>query len=271
MTILEKIVAHKRTEVAQRKELYHTKLLERSIHFNAQCVSLRKYLLRDDLFGIIAEIKRKSPTKGNINKYVNVERTSIGYMMAGASALSILTDTTFFDGKSEDLTMARKFNFCPILRKDFIVDEYQIIEAKSIGADAILLLANVLSADEIKRFSALAKSLGMESLLEVHDAAGLNALAEQVDLVGVNNRNLDDFSVSIDNSLKVLGAIPKSMVCISESGLENPEDVLRLKAAGFNGFLIGEHFMKHGRPEVACTDFIQQLKQLTAQGTWTIN
>ena len=145
MTILEQIIEHKRKEVVQRKELYPIKLLEKSIYFSSPTVSLKQYLVREDKIGIIAEIKRRSPSLGMINAYVDVERTSIGYMQAGASAISVLTDQTFFAGKNEDLTIARKFNYCPILRKDFTVDEYQIIEAKSIGADAILLLANVLT------------------------------------------------------------------------------------------------------------------------------
>src|SRR6185369_12238394 len=173
MNILEKIVEYKRKEVDERKSLYPVKLLEKSIYFSSPVVSLKKYLLREDKVGIIAEIKRKSPSKGMINQHVSIERTSIGYMQAGASALSILTDTEFFSGKNEDLTMARKFNYCPILRKDFIIDEYQIVEAKSIGADAILLLANVLSASEIKDLAKFAKSIGLEVLLELRDKGEL--------------------------------------------------------------------------------------------------
>src|SRR3954462_11709546 len=149
MNILDQIIEHKRKEVEERKSLYPTKLLEKSIYFSSPTVSLRKYIRRPDLSGVIAEIKRKSPSKGVLNKNVSIERTSIGYMQAGASALSILTDTKFFGGTNEDLTTARKFNFCPILRKDFTVDEYQLIEAKSIGADAILLIAAVLEPREI--------------------------------------------------------------------------------------------------------------------------
>ena len=137
MNILEKIVEQKKKEMAERKSLYPVKLLEQSIFFASPTVSLKKYVQRKDLSGIIAELKRKSPSKGAINPYVSIERTSIGYMQAGASALSILTDKEFFGGSNEDLMVARKFNYCPILRKDFTIDEYQIVEAKSIGADAI--------------------------------------------------------------------------------------------------------------------------------------
>src|ERR1700751_649082 len=162
MDILQKINDHKKKEVEERKSLFPVKLLEKTIYFNSVPVSMKKYLLRDDLTGIIAEFKRKSPSKGFINKYAEVERTTIGYMQAGASALSVLTDTEFFGGRSSDLTTARKFNFCPILRKDFIIDEYQITEPKSIGADVILLIAAILTKEQIKNFTRLALSLGME-------------------------------------------------------------------------------------------------------------
>src|SRR5689334_188395 len=194
MNILDEIIAYKKKEVADRKELYPVKLLEQSHYFATQPVSLKKYIQRDDLSGIIAEIKRKSPSKGVINPHVSVERTSIGYMQAGASALSVLTDTNFFGGSNDDLMTARKFNFCPILRKDFTIDEYQIVEAKSIGADAILLIAAALPPARVKELAAFAHSFGLEVLLEVHNEEELNAnLDAQADLIGVNNRNLKTF------------------------------------------------------------------------------
>ena len=168
MDILEKIIAHKYREVEERKSLYPVKLLEQSIFFASPVVSLKKYVQRKDKSGIIAEFKRKSPSKGVINSAASVERTSIGYMQAGASALSILTDKEFFGGTSDDLTTARKFNFCPILRKDFVVNEYQIIEAKSIGADAILLIAAALTPARLSELAKVAKGLGLEVLMEVH-------------------------------------------------------------------------------------------------------
>ena len=187
MDILGQIIAHKKKEVEERKSLYPVKLLEKSIYFNSPVVSLKKYLLRKEMCGIIAEIKRKSPSKGIINQYVSIERTSIGYMQAGASALSVLTDTEFFGVKNEDLTIARKFNFCPILRKDFLIDEYQVIEAKSIGADAILLLANVNEPAQLKTLAKLAQSLNMEVLLEVRNKEELqpSGLQSHVRIRGV--------------------------------------------------------------------------------------
>ena len=261
MDILSEIVQHKRKEVAEQKELYPSKLLEKSIYFEGKPVSLKRYLLREDKSGVIAEIKRKSPSKGEINKHVSVERTSIGYMQAGASGLSILTDKNFFGGSAEDLKVARSFNFCPILRKDFMIDEYQVIEAKSIGADVILLIAAILKKEEIERLGALAQSLGMEVLLEVHNQAELNAsITDKVDLIGVNNRNLKTFETDINVSKSLAKEIPDDFLKVAESGLSSPDTITELKEYGFRGFLIGETFMKSGRPERAAKEFINQIK-----------
>lgn len=261
MDILAEIVAHKRKEVAERKALYPVRLLEKSIYFEGKPVSLKKYIQRSDKSGVIAEIKRKSPSKGMINEHVSVERTSIGYMQAGASGLSVLTDQKYFGGSSEDLNIARSFNFCPILRKDFIVDEYQVIEAKSIGADVILLIAAVLTKEEIELLGSLAISLGMEILLEVHNEEELNnSMTDKVQLLGVNNRNLKTFETTIQTSIDLVDKIPEDFVKVTESGLHSPEVVNQLKAHGFEGFLIGETFMKSGRPERAAKEFISQLK-----------
>lgn len=263
MTILDDIIAAKRKEVADRKSLYPVKLLEQSIFFSSPIVSLKKYLLRKDASGIIAEIKRKSPSKGMINAHLSIERTSIGYMQAGASALSVLTDNNFFGGSNEDLMIARKFNFCPILRKDFIIDEYQIIEAKSIGADVILLIAAVLTPAEIKQFTSFAHALGMEVLLEVHNAEEIQVNVDSgADAMGVNNRNLKTFHVSVDTSMHLANVIPDHYIKISESGIDNPQTILKLRDAGYQGFLMGQNFMQHSRPEEACKRFIATLTKL---------
>ena len=260
MSILDQIITHKRKEVDERKSLYPVKLLEQSIYFAGQPVSMKKYIQREDKTGIIAEFKRKSPSKGIINAHASVERTSIGYMQAGASALSILTDKQFFGGSSEDLTLARKFNFCPIIRKDFTIDEYQIIEAKSIGADAVLLIAAVLRPDEIKQFASFAHSLKLEVLLEVHNEEELsNNLEAGADLIGVNNRNLKTFEVSTDISKRLAPLIPDTAVKVSESGISSPDTIRELRGYGYQGFLMGENFMKHSRPEIAALDFMKQL------------
>lgn len=260
MNILDEIVAFKYKEVAERKGLFPIKLLEKSIHFGVDTVSMKHYIQRQDKSGIIAEIKRKSPSKGIINKNVSVERVSIGYMQAGASGLSILTDKNYFGGDSKDLMIAREFNYCPILRKDFIVDEYQIIEAKSIGADVILLIAAALEPDRLKELAKFAKTLGLEVLLEVHNLDELQAATlNNIDLIGVNNRNLKSFEVNIDISKQLSTHIPDDFVKVTESGISSPKNVIELKEYGYEGFLIGENFMRSSRPEEACAAFIQEI------------
>lgn len=263
MAILEDIIAYKEKEVAEKKALYPVKLLEKSLHYRAPVVSLRHYLQREDKCGVIAEIKRKSPSRGIINNYVSIERTSIGYMQAGAAALSILTDHQFFGGSNEDLMTARRFNFCPILRKDFIIDEYQIIEARSIGADVILLIAAALEPEKLKNLATFAKSLGLEVLLEVHNEVELRRnLHGDFDVIGVNNRDLKTFKVSVTTSKMLSAMIPDSFLRISESGISSPDTILDLIEYGYQGFLIGEYFMRHSRPEKACAEFVQKIKQL---------
>jgi len=262
MDILDRIVAHKRKELAERKALYPVKLLERSLYFETPVVSMKKYMLREDKLGIIAEFKRRSPSKGAINPYAQVEKVSIGYMQAGASALSVLTDEHFFGGSNADLTEARKFNYCPILRKDFTIDEYQLFEAKSIGADAILLIAECLEADELRRLARRARELGLEVLMEVHSADQLRKYNEYVDLVGVNNRNLKTFTVSIQASLELFDAIPEEAVKVSESGISDPNAIVELRRMGYQGFLIGEHFMTNADPGKACDGFIRRVRHI---------
>ena len=262
MNTLEKIVIEKRKQVQEDKTLYPVELLETSIYFKSECVSLKKYLLREDKNGIIAEIKKQSPALGPINPHIKIEKLSIGYMQAGASALSVLTDKKFFGGSNADLTTARKFNFCPILRKEFIIDEYQVIEAKSIGADAILLIAAILSKSEIAQFTDLAHKLGMEVLLELHAEKELEKVYDGVDVIGVNNRNLETMKIDIATSRAMAKRIPAGFIKISESGIEDPKTVLELRQLGYNGFLIGGYFMKHPEPEKACAEFIQQINKL---------
>lgn len=266
MNILDEIIAHKRKETEERKGLYPVRLLEQSIYFDTPCVSMRHYIRRPDKSGIIAEIKRKSPSKGIINAHVSVERVSIGYMQAGASAISVLTDQKYFGGSNADLTTARKFNFCPILRKDFTVDEYQIIEAKSIGADVILLIAAALDATALKSLTAFAHSLGLEVLLEVHTREELEySLDAGADLIGVNNRNLKTFTISLDISRELAPMIPDEVVKVSESGIESPDTILDLRKVGYEGFLMGQNFMQHGSPEKACKEFIDELRKRESQ------
>ncbi|SIS72592.1 indole-3-glycerol phosphate synthase TrpC [Belliella pelovolcani] len=266
MNILDKIIAHKKQEVAEKSSLVPVKLLEKSIFFESKVVSMKDYINDPEKTGIIAEFKRKSPSKGIINANAQVEATSIGYMQAGASALSILTDQEFFGGKNEDLITARKYNFCPILRKDFIIDEYQIIEAKSIGADCILLIAAALEPARLEALAKFAKGLGLEILMEVHDSEELHAsLNDSLDLVGVNNRSLKTFEVSLQTSYDLVDQIPTQFVKVSESGISQPQTLIDLKKAGFEGFLIGENFMKSSRPHQAAYNFMKEFRELMLQ------
>lgn len=258
--ILENIIADKRTEVNERQTLYPVCLLERSLYFSEQPVSLRHYLARPGSSGIIAEFKRRSPSKGGINPYADPEKTTLAYMQAGAAALSVLTDEKYFGGCSEDLESARRVNYCPILRKDFIIDEYQVIESRAIGADAILLIAAVLSAGEIKKLSGLAASIGLEVLLELHDESELDRIVPGISLVGINNRALSDFSVDTKRSYRMASLIGNEFTLVSESGISDPAEIENLREAGFSGFLIGESFMKNADPGKACAQFISSVR-----------
>jgi indole-3-glycerol phosphate synthase len=263
MNILDEIIQYKFKEVVGRKALFPIKLLEKSERFGAPVVSLKESIQRSDKTGIIAEIKRKSPSKGIINAHVSVEQTSIGYGQAGASALSVLTDTNFFGGSNEDLIIARKFSTCPVLRKDFVVDEYQIIEAKAIGADAILLIAAALEPARLLALAKTARSLQLEILMEVHNETELMAnLNADVDLIGVNNRDLKTFTTDIEISKRLSDKIPKGFVKVSESGIENPKTIIELKQYGYQGFLMGQNFMQHNQPGQACQEFVNELKRL---------
>lgn len=261
MKILETIRVQKIKEVEERKSLYPVRLLEKSMYFETQCVSLKSYISNEKHSGIIAEFKRKSPSKGNINLYADAEKITLGYMQAGASALSVLTDETFFGAKQQDLAIARKLNYCPILRKEFIIDEYQIVESKAMGADTILLIAKMLSPEIINQFTDFAHQLGMEVLLETHtETEIIENINTTADLVGINNRNLNTFEVDIENSIRLAGMLPKTILKIAESGIESAGVIKELKDNGFSGFLIGEYFMRNSDPAAKCAQLIKELK-----------
>ena len=261
-TILDKIVSKKREELALSKQEISGHQLERSELFSRECYSFREFLNDPLRTGIIAEFKRSSPSKGIINDHSTVREVTSGYAAAGASALSVLTDTSFFGGSYIDLIEARQANKLPILRKDFMLDEYQVLQAKAWGADIILLIASILHPDEIKKMAGLAKSLGMSVLLEVHNQRELEkSLCDELDAVGVNNRNLGDFSVSLEHSYNLVSLIPDQFMKVSESGISDPKTIRELKKAGFNGFLIGENFMKTNEPGKAMEEFVKNLKE----------
>ncbi len=224
-------------------------------------LSVRNFMLSPDKSGIIAEIKKKSPSKGVTNDQVTIEEVAQGYEEAGVSAISVLTDHKYFGGSNRYLSRARSTVNVPILRKDFMVDEYQFVEAKSIGADFVLLIAAALEPEKLKRFAKLAKSLGLGVLMEVHNKEELDrSLCDELDLVGVNNRNLKTFDVSVDLSKELAEHIPGDFVKVSESGISDPSVIKDLKTYGYQGFLIGENFMKQPNPGEACKTFIDQLR-----------
>ena len=260
MTILDKIIEKKHVEVAQAKAAVPLAELERRPLFDRTCHVLRTSILDPSKTGIIAEYKRASPSKGIINDHATVHDVVSGYQQAGASAVSVLTDPEFFKGSLDDLVAARAALTLPLLRKEFIIDLYQIVEAKAHGADIILLIAAALTPMQVKTLSEFAKSLGMNVLLEVHDRAELEqSMVDSVDAIGVNNRNLKDFSVSIDHSLELVSLIPDRFIKVSESGISNPDTIKLLRKAGFQGFLIGENFMKTSNPAQAIQEFVTAL------------
>ena len=257
MTILDEIIANKSKELALAIERTTIRDLEKRKLFKRPTLSMTDFIVDPDKTGIIAEFKRKSPSRGVINADVTIEEVTTGYFRSGASALSILTDKAFFGGSESDLTRARELNSIPILRKDFILDEYQIVEARAIGADAILLIAAVLSASQVKQLARFARSLGMQVLLELHGRSELDRICEFVDMVGVNNRDLSTFEVDMEVSIELAGEIPPDFVRISESGITSPLVVKKLRSAGFQGFLIGENFMRAPDPVLAFSDFVK--------------
>lgn len=259
MNILDKITDHKRTEVSRRKAERGVALLEESPLFARQPFSLQQSLLDVSKTGIIAEFKRRSPSKGVINGEADVVAVTKAYAEGGASGLSVLTDEAFFGGSDQDLLQARS-NAIPLLRKEFIVDEYQIVEAKSIGADAILLIAACLTPAEVKQFSRTARQLGLEVLLELHAEEELGHVCDETALVGINNRNLKTFGVDIEHSLRMAAMIPGEKTKVAESGISSIENLLLFKQHGFQGFLIGETFMKQPDPTIAFAAFVNQLK-----------
>ena len=262
MTILDKIITRKTEEVAERKLQVSISALEMKGYFAKTTNSLKTSLLNPASSGIISEFKRKSPSKGIINANVTPEEVTLGYVQAGAACLSVLTDIDFFGGSDDDFLRARKANpTIPMIRKDFMIDEYQIIESKSLGADVILLIAANLSPLKIRELGKLSKELGMETLLEIHDEEELNrSLCEYIDVVGVNNRNLKNFSEqNVNASLELANKIPKNCIKISESCISEIETIKRLKSVGYQGFLMGETFMKTQNPAKALAELIARL------------
>jgi indole-3-glycerol phosphate synthase len=259
MDILDTIIEYKKSSLPLRKGLMPPAVLEKFPYFNRTCISLADRLVAGDTTGIIAEFKRRSPSKGSINATAMVEEVTADYVKYGAAAISVLTDDHFFGGSSEDLMAARDTVNIPILRKDFIIDEYQLLEAKAIGADIVLLIAACLTPPEVKMLSASAKSLGLEVLLELHDEVELDHICDDIMLIGINNRSLKTFEVNLDRSLQMAAKIPSDKFKIAESGISNVEQINLFKQHGYAGFLMGENFMKEKNPGEAFRTFVSTL------------
>ncbi|WBV60465.1 indole-3-glycerol phosphate synthase TrpC [Chryseobacterium camelliae] len=258
MNILDKIIHRKKEEISFSKAKISLQGLKNSEFFNRENISLKKSL--QNTSGIIAEFKRQSPSKGIINDKVSPLKVISAYEHFGASGVSILTDKDFFGGSFEDILNVRNHINTPILRKDFMIDEYQFYEAKSMGADVILLIAACLSPQQTLEFTELSHELGLEVLLEIHTEEEIKHYNSNVDLVGINNRNLKDFKVDLQHSVQLKNLLPENTLSVAESGIYNIDDFKYLKNKGFDGFLMGEYFMKNTDPAQAFEEFISNTR-----------
>ncbi len=260
--ILDEILEVKKKEVEDQRFAFDEHFLRNfiSLDYDRKCFSLKENLLKEGSTGIIAEYKRKSPSKGWFDEDGSAAGTVFNYEQYGAAGASVLTDKTFFGGDIYDLDVTRAIVNIPLLRKDFILDEIQIQFAKACGADVILLIAAILSPERTKELAIEAKRLGMEVLLEIHSEKELGHICEEIDMVGVNNRDLKDFSVDVNRSIQLGKLIPVDKIKISESGISDVKTIHLLREHGFKGFLIGEAFMKENDPSEAFKNFINKLK-----------
>lgn len=258
MNILDTIIGKKREEVALKRNTLSISVLEKGKFFKEKTLSFKDFLLRKDKTGIIAEFKRRSPSKGIINNTSAIAEVTSKYVQYGASAISVLTDHEFFGGSLDDLAEVAA-DEVPVLRKEFIIDEYQVVESKSHGADIILLIAACISKEEVKNFSKVAKDLGLNVLLEIHNEQELDHICDDIDVVGINNRDLKTFKVDINHSIELCKKLPLDKIKISESGIDNASTIHTLKENGFSGFLIGEKFMKEKNPGGAFENFVKEL------------
>ncbi len=263
MDLLDHIILHKLHEVDANRKKRSTYELEESIFFKRPCKSLVSALKGSKSTGIIAEFKRRSPARQHLQDSISAGEVAKGYEANGVDGISILTDQKYFGGSGEDFVLAREVTPLPMLHKDFIVDEYQITEAKAMGADVILLIARILTPFEIERFAAIAESIGMETLLQVHNKEELDralSLNPHVHMIGVNNQNLNTLKTDLNNSLALAPHIPDRFIKIAEGGINTAEEVKKLRMAGYRGFLIGSSFMDADSPVQACADFMKSLQ-----------
>lgn len=264
--ILEEIITKRKATLQQLKSIVPVQAWEMLPNFERKCLSLKQSLLNEKRNGIIAEFKRASPSKGIINDKADLQDVVMAYERNGAAAVSILTEPDYFMGDNDDVMNGRDVINIPILRKDFVFEEYQIIESKALGADVILLIAASLTAADVKRLATFAKGIGLEVLLELHDEDELGHICDATDIIGINNRNLKTFEVDIERSLRMAEKIPAHKIKVAESGISSVENILLFKQHGFKGFLIGENFMKQPDPTIAFADFVNQLKNSSPFG-----
>ncbi len=266
MNILEKIVVTKKEELALAKQQHPLETLKDAAHYHRQTISTVARLRSGTTAGVITEFKRRSPSKGWINEHAVLAEVVQGYAKNGAAAISVLTDVDYFGGSLDDLRKARSLVEVPLLRKDFTIDGYQLHEAKAAGADLILLIAAILSPIQVQELTDEAHSLGLEVLLELHDEAELAHVYDEVDMVGINNRNLKNFEVNIEQSIRLQSQLPKHILRVAESGIHSAKVAQSLLQNGFEALLMGEYFMKQAEPDMAFASFVNQLKTVQPSG-----
>lgn len=259
MNILQKIVEQKRIEIAIAQKARSIESLQEMPFFYRPTISMSQSIMAEGSSGIIAEFKRHSPSKKWINQYADPVEVVKSYVDAGVAGASVLTDEQFFKGSLEDLVRVREAVNIPLLRKDFIVDPYQIYEAKANGADVILLIASILTPCQVSSLAEIAHQIGLEVLLELHNEAELGHVNSEIEMVGINNRNLNTFEVDIEQSARMAAKLDDNFIKIAESGIDSPKTVSYFKEFGFDGFLIGENFMKSDNPGLACKNFIESI------------
>lgn len=262
MSILDEIVAHKKNEVALKKKQIGINSLEASIYYSGPCLSLYNALQESDKYGIIAEFKKRSPSKQDIFLNANPEDVAIAYQNAGASAISILTDEKYFGGSDLYIAQVKDTIQIPILRKEFIVDHYQVTESKALGADAILLICECLDKSLLHELYAHATESGLSVLLELYTFDQLDKIPNEANIIGINNRNLKNMQVDINHALEIARELPTEALKVAESGISDPKEIVQFLENDYKAFLIGEFFMKSGTPGISCGNFINEIKQL---------
>lgn len=260
MNILDTIADNKRREVEAMKLIIDEDRMFALARQSKRTPLSLKGAMHGNYSGIIAEFKRRSPLRGNLNPHADVATVVAGYARYGAAACSIITDTRFYGGSITDLAVARKHVQLPLLRKDFLVDKYQIAESFVFGADAVQLIASMLTLEEIESMMVVAHSFGMEVLMDISSEKDIAKIPACTDLIGVNNRDHNSFSVNLDASYNMISRLPKGITRIAESGICSHNDIHRLRAIGYDGFLIGETFMKKDNPAQALDTFIHPPK-----------